>query len=457
MQKTFLLLLLLSLFKLQANAQIQPEICGHQRLLDQAESLNPGYKMSVTKSFFETKQSLAPRTPEIYRIPVVFHVVWRNNFPDQNIPDICITRQITILNEAYRAINQDRNNLRPVFGLDAEDSGIEFYLADIDPQGKPTNGIVRKSTNTRFTINPLVGINIDMKSSAKGGSDPWPVDRYLNIWVVNMPLNFLGVEQVSVIGFATPPTNLENWPANALDGVGADGIVMQYHFIGDNNPAFNKLPSSFSLADRGRSLVHETGHYLGLRHIWADKGNPLLGTPSCNNSQGAREDDGMDDTPYCGGNSQTTGCSATKNSCVDGSPDLPDMWENYMDYSEERCQVLFTPEQIEFMRKVIDTRRKRLVSWNETSVVDNNNDYSDISIIPNPNFGQCRILWDHGLKPTSMLIYDLIGFQKTIKLNTANQFMDLDINQFNPGMYLVKFLDENQKILRSKKMIKLSN
>ncbi|MBK9272676.1 MAG: hypothetical protein IPM48_13895 [Saprospiraceae bacterium] len=457
MQKHLYLFLFCIAYSLNAISQTLPEICGYQRLLDHGENLNPGYKEAIREAFIESKNTMTSRTPEVYRIPVVFHVVWRSSVPDQNIPDSCISRQVQILNEAFRGQNPDRNQLRPIFGLEVTDSEIEFYLADTDPQGKPSNGIVRKSTSTRFTINPLAGINIDMKSSSKGGSDPWPVDRYLNIWVVHMPLNFLGVEQVSVIGFATPPANLQNWPSNALEGVGADGVVMQYHFIGDNNPHFAKLPSAFSLADRGRSLVHEIGHYLGLRHIWADKGNPLLGTPSCTNTQGNREDDGMDDTPYCGGNSQTTGCSLSKNTCVDGNPDLPDMWENYMDYSEERCQVLFTPQQVDFMRNVIENRRKRLVSWNEPSRVDEPDPQADVSLIPNPNFGEFRMIWDASLKPKTIGIYPLLGQRMLFDIKEDQAFADFDLNFLAPGIYLVRIYDEYQRILRTKKLIRINN
>lgn len=64
----------------------------------------------------------------------------------QNIPDSVIIRQVEILNESFRAKNPDKDQLRAVFGLGAADAEIEFYLADIDPDGNPSNGIVRKST-----------------------------------------------------------------------------------------------------------------------------------------------------------------------------------------------------------------------------------------------------------------------------------------------------------------------
>ncbi len=100
---------------------------------------------------------------------MVFHVLWKNLVQIQNIPDSVILRQVEILNETFRATNKDKDQLRSQFGISAADSEIEFYLADIDPDGNASNGIVRKSTSKKFTINPLTGgINIDMKSAAKG-------------------------------------------------------------------------------------------------------------------------------------------------------------------------------------------------------------------------------------------------------------------------------------------------
>lgn len=417
------------------------ERCGHTRLLAQAEESYPGYKASVREAFNQIKKSAQSRTPEVYKIPVVFHVVWNTSNPDQNIPDSCITRQMEILNAHFRARHANRDQIRSVFGLTAEDSEIEFYLADVDPQGNPTDGIVRKQTSSKFAINLLQGINVNMKSNSKGGSDPWPVKKYLNIWVVHMPLNFLGQEQISVIGFSTPPAALPNWPSNALDGVGADGIVMQYHFIGDNNPHFAKLSVEFKSADLGKSLVHEAGHYLGLRHIWADKGNPIFGSASCENLNGDEEDDGMEDTPYCGESSQISGCDPEKNSCDYESPDLPDMWENYMDYSVEQCLALFTPKQIQFMRLVIANYRKDLVSWNNPSGTDNPKKSENYTIIPNPNSGQFSLKSSTGLNPFALEIYDLMG-RKVLKLEEGqlNQ-MDFDLKVIPDGFYLLKIKD----------------
>lgn len=63
-----------------------------------------------------------------------------------------------------------------------------------------------------------------------------------------------------------------------------------------------------------------------------------------------------------GSNSQTDGCSFTKNTCTNGeSPDEPDMPENYMDYSTETCQNMFTKGQSGIMRAIAVLSRPDLL------------------------------------------------------------------------------------------------
>lgn len=356
--------IIFSFFIVLLNAQTFHK-CATSELISQGEQYNPGYSQSIKDEFQRIKTKNLKRSNTIYRIPVVFHIVWNTATPEENIPDSCIHRQIELLNIAFRAKNADKSNLRPIFGLEAKDAEIEFYLATKDPQGRSTNGITRTPTNIKFITELFSSkINIDMKSSSTGGQDPWDVTKYYNVWVVNMPLNFIDEEKIGILGFSTPPSGLPNWASSALEGIGADGTVVQYQFISNNNPNFERLDSAYKVADSGKTLIHETGHYLGLRHIWADKVDSLTGEPACVNVDGIIEDDGIDDTPYCASSSEMSSCKDdNKNTCIHESPDLPDMWENYMDYSPEKCLVAFTPDQSDFMRKVIEQKRLKLVSW----------------------------------------------------------------------------------------------
>ena len=109
------------------------------------------------------------------RIPTVVHVVYST--AAQNISDAQIQSQIAVLNRDYRQKNADVGTVPVAFGTFVADARIEFQLATTDPSGNPTNGITRTSTTVAsFSDDDAV------KSTTTGGANPWPSDKYLNIW-----------------------------------------------------------------------------------------------------------------------------------------------------------------------------------------------------------------------------------------------------------------------------------
>ena len=92
------------------------------------------------------------------------------------------------------------------------------------------------------------------------------------------------------------------------------------------------------------------GHFFGLRHIWADD---QYSVNKC------AVDDYIDDTPLQGIGAGFT-CNLGGNTCIEPKNDLPDMFENYMDYSTEACQNLFTRRQVQMMRTSITDFRTEL-------------------------------------------------------------------------------------------------
>jgi len=211
--------------------------CGvmevHRRLL----STSPEY--AAARSALETATidyvSRQQRFTGIARIPVVVHVVW--NSAAQNISQAQIDSQLDVLNRDYRATNPDTSIVPPVFSGLIADARVEFFLATEDPNGNPATGVTRTQTSTAsFGTDDLV------KSSATGGSDPWPADRYLNIWVCQLGGGLLGYAQ------------FPGGPANT-DGV----VILRYRRYGDRTvrPGPDHDP-------RGRPLPEPVPH-LGRR------------------------------------------------------------------------------------------------------------------------------------------------------------------------------------------------
>ncbi len=357
MKNTLLgVLLLAPLFLL---AQQHDHKCASFDVIANWESQYPGTEQALNKVILNAKQHQQQQDKRngsrssdiIYRIPVVVHILYTQ--PSENINDSLVFNQLEVLNNAFRRDNADSVYTRNEFKPFAGDAGIEFYLADLDPDGNPTTGITRKSTTQPAGLG-FSAFNDAMKKTSTGGTDAWPTDRYLNIWVCNINSSpILGL----VLGYAFPPIgNLPNWPANSAPADSTlQGVVIYTNVFGRNNPLATNDPDLRTVA-LGKTTVHEIGHYLGLRHIWGEDASNPFGTGSC------LLDDFVGDTPPTINRSEQA-CNLNKNECGPVCPnalDLPDMIENYMDYSVDSCNNMFTIGQIQIMRGVLATFRSRL-------------------------------------------------------------------------------------------------
>lgn len=303
-----LLFVCLSFGLINLNLLAQQEKCGTMENLARLESLNPSLSQQMEdyehklQAWTNENQHVKAPTGTIITIPVVVHVVYKT--AAQNISDAQILSQIDILNEDFRRLNADAANTPSNFVGVAADCEIEFCLASIDPSGNPTNGIVRKQTTvTSFSTND------DVKRDVDGGDDAWDVTKYFNIWVCNLS----GL----TLGYAQFPATLNN----------TYGMVCSY-------TAFGNMGTAAAPYNKGRTSTHEIGHCFNLRHIWGDA--------NCGN-------DFVSDTPIhktanYGANPFTgLGCYTHPKSNTCGTAD--EMFENYMDYSNDECLNLFTQGQ----------------------------------------------------------------------------------------------------------------
>lgn len=276
----------------QSNPEIYDIIADTEKMIQRQEE----YRQSI----FTVQQ--------IRVIPVVVHVLY--NTSAQNISDEQIISQIRILNEDFRRKEGTKgHSTHPV----SADSKIEFRLAEVDPQGNPTNGITRTQTNTK-----MFDGDDSMKFSRSGGKDAWDTTRYLNIWTCSLGDDLLGYAQF--------PGEDEK----------TDGVVILFNAFGDTG----NVQAPFNL---GRTTTHEVGHWLGLRHIWGDGG--------------CSADDGFKDTPR----SDQPNFGAPSHPLIHCGSD--DMFENYMDYTDDGAMSIYTQMQSERMNATLDTYRSGLFRW----------------------------------------------------------------------------------------------
>lgn len=408
--------------------------CASLNAMQKIEQSNPGYIQStknILNDFYHENNRAISDT--FLYVRVVVHVVY--NTPQENLPDSVIYNQIAILNNDYGRMNADTTNMRSVFApIAGVDSRIRFLLADTDPQGNPSTGITRTSTSTTSFFNLTSGgLAEDVKTTATGGIDPWDQSRYLNIWVCDMSIPFLGP---AVLGYAVPPSGLPNWDPAANNGI-SDGVVIQYQVFGSNNP--NPLVvGATTYAVKGRTPVHEVGHYLGLRHIWGDATN-------------CAGEDGIDDTPRATDASQQD-CDISKNTCIDtiAGIDMPDMIENYMDYSAEDCQNSFTMEQVQFMRWVIRTHRTDVATISFTGL-ENDKQFDLFKLGPNPCNEWFNVKSSAGHKITSINVYNTTG-QLLMQQYVNQPEMAIPTAYWPNGIYFIDIITD-QNVQKAKVIV----
>ena len=220
----------------------------------------------------------------VINIPVYVHVVYSNS--QQNVSDNQINSQMAVLNDDFRASNNDISQVPSEFSGVVSDSEINFTLASTFRHSNSTSAW---STN----------------DAVKAAYPPVSPSTHLNIWVCNISGGILGYAQ-----FPGGPS--------ATDGV----VVLYSSLPGGSAAPYNE----------GRTLTHEVGHYLNLRHIWGDG--------RCN------RDDFVSDTP-------------TSDAPNYGCPSFPtvncrstDMTMNYMDYVDDSCMYMFSEGQKSRMRTI---------------------------------------------------------------------------------------------------------
>ncbi len=343
-------------------------------------------------------------------IPVVFHVVW--HLPEENISEEQILSQLAVLNQDFRFTNPIGGLIPAIFQPFAADAGINFCLARRMPDGTASTGIVRTPTPHTFIGDRIVGGRKAICYTADGGSDAWDPSRYLNIWV--------GRRQI--------------FPAEAsFPGMGMpqeDGVIIDPRFVGTTGTAASNQPYHL-----GRTLTHELGHYFNLYHLWGP-GQP----GSCVQS------DEVADTPV---QSKTyLGECPTHPQITCGTPD---MFMNYMTYTNDACMAMFTQGQKVRMWAALQVARSGMLQSEGCLPVSTEQpEHVEIKVLNNP-VGKEGIRLQVSGRVNEKIAYTLftIGGQRVAEGCLAQEGVThVDTNQLPAGIYFLVIAVPGVPLLR---------
>jgi hypothetical protein len=413
MKKALVYCLILSAFWLRTGLQAQNDTSGcftmeRAALLAQTDTSLARIYADLFREFNEGTRGVN----SVITIPVVVHVVY--NTPTENISQQQVQSAIDVLNEDYRRANLNWTSTNPNYSGLAADCEINFCL------------VATTRTYTIFSDFPVNNTlwtygDVDyVKNIAPGYGQ-----GYLNMWVCDI--------QGSMYGYAVFP---------GMAPSQYDGITVDYQYFGRTGAA--------NVLYAGRTVTHETGHWLGLFHIWG------MNT----GAYGSYCDDDFVNDTWPQHRSNPNQCNYDYTSCPNyGSAfygPYTGMNENFMDYTQGSCMTFFSAGQKQRITAMILTYRPYLISSPiscNTSINEAN--AAEITFSYNCSSGTVRFEGQNPLEGAELIIYDAAG--KTIAVN--NNYKSLSANVYEyplpplaAGTYFLSF-STNGHVSRNKLVV----
>lgn len=316
--------MLLFLCSLQINAQSITQKCGTDEQMELLYRANPASKAERLQLYEIMKTNNLERfngPTDSYTIPVVFHVFGTEFNSGSTVTDAIIQDALDKTNEDFQGLNSDYTTINAPFDVIKQPLDITFKLAQLDPSGNPTTGVIYHEEaggmgNYSSPIVPQVA---------------WDNSMYMNVYITRDLYDDGDYYNSGVAWY--PDTFMTN---NNLARVVYNGS-----YLGSNtNENFRSV------------LTHEFGHFLDLPHTFAGY--------VCSNDP--NDGDGIADTPSQDNHSAGTSCNVIYN-CF--SVEINN--ENFMDYTD--CYKMFTQGQVSKMANALDDSAARNTLWTVPNLI----------------------------------------------------------------------------------------
>ena len=208
---------------------------------------------AYVKQIKVTQQRLTPDATTEYRLPVIFHVLYKSSTnKQQNVVKGHLATLVDAVNEVYANCG--------------EELGLKFVMATHDPEGNllEEDGVERHKINeTAINSSTFMGYGREPKKYCQYMWDP---NRYINIFVYTF-------EDKAILGISHFPYVIKPHSMEGLTELEYDADWSELPWpqcVSINNEYIYSHEAYYTITDVVNTLAHELGHFLGLRHAFSE-------------------------------------------------------------------------------------------------------------------------------------------------------------------------------------------
>lgn len=295
-----------------------------------ADDHNRAYYETHPEALIRNKQikknkALTRARPDAYVIPVVFHI-FGEDFYGKKITDAIIADALEKTNKDFQGLTSNWGDPNPTFDRIKRSLNITFKLAQKDPQGNATTGIIYHPVESGF----------GNYWHPKLPQYAWDNYSYMNVYIM-----------VDLYGDNVTNNSGVSWyPDKEMSDKNLARVTYNPLYIGTNTD------ENFR-----RVLTHEFGHFLNLAHTFDYDSKKFA--DGCSDAADGTPNPGdyVDDTPAANKMLMTENDLNCHNQKTN--------WTNFMNYTDRYS--MFTIGQVARMKDGLD-HEARITLWSKANI-----------------------------------------------------------------------------------------